>query len=163
MKRLGLTICAAALIAAPAFAAADKPADLDAAFKAAGMVKKNGQWTGCADDQYGVAEVAEDGYRDLNGDGIKDLVLTDSGSFCYGHTGQGFFIMTKAAAAGPWKVMYQSPGIPTFLPTKVKTPGGWPDVEIGGPGFCFPIHRWNGKDYVFNRNKEYEKGACGRQ
>ena len=163
MKRPALALCAAALLAVPALAATERPADLNAAFKAAGMVKKAGQWTGCPDDQYGRAEVAEDGYRDLNGDGIKDLILTDSGGFCYGQAEQGFFVMTKATAAGPWKVLYHSPGIPTCLSTRVKTPGGWPEVEIGGPGFCFPIHRWNGKDYVFNRNKEYEKGACARR
>lgn len=139
------------------------PADFNAAFQAAGMVRKNGSWTGCADDGYGRAEVQNGDYRDINQDGVNDLIITDSGTFCYGNTGQGFVILTRSAANAQWKVFYSSPGIPTFVKTTVKTPGGWPDVEIGGPGFCFPINRWNGKDYVFNRNKEYEKGACARR
>ena len=28
----------------------------------------------------------------------------------------------------------------------------FPDIEIGGPGFCFPIWRWNGEKYEFKRN-----------
>ena len=32
------------------------------------------------------------------------------------------------------------------MPTKNM---GFPDLLIGGPGFDFPIWRWNGKEYSF--------------
>ena len=53
---------------------------------------------------------------------------------------------------------YNSPGIPTFQATRGV--GGWPDIENGGPGFCFPIQRWNGTDYINVRWKAYQPGAC---
>lgn len=151
----------AAATAPPAPAPAALPADADAAFTAAGMVKKAGHWTGCPDDDNGVAQVEPGDYRDLNGDGSADMIINDYSGYCYGNTGQGFFVVTKVS--GKWTKLYNSPGIATFLPTKVKTPGGWPDVEVGGPGFCFPVLRWSGKDYVFLRNHEYDKGACKRE
>ncbi len=138
------------------------PVDFDQAFAAADMVRKNAHWTGCPDDDYGAAEIANGDYRDLNQDGVNDLIITDAGTACYGNTGQGFKIVVKGAS-GKWQQFYGSPGIPTFLKTTVKTPGGWPDMEVGGPGFCFPVYRWNGKDYAFLRNHEYDKGACKRQ
>jgi hypothetical protein len=53
--------------------------------------------------------------------------------------------------------MTGGPGIPEFL----KTTGvnGWPDVSVGGPGFCFPVERWNGKEYKLQRY-EYEGKQC---
>jgi len=134
------------------------PPDIGQAYQAAGMVMKNGHWTGCPDDDNGMAEVLPDDYRDLNGDGSADLVITDSGAFCYGITGQGFSLLSKAS--GKWQVIYASEGIPTFLPTGVKTPDGWPDVMVGGPGFCFPVLRWNGKTYVPNRRQADGGGSC---
>ena len=47
--------------------------------------------------------------------------------------------------------------MPEFLATKGV--GGWPDLSLGGPGFCFAVMRWNGRAYVFNRN-EYEGKRC---
>lgn len=46
---------------------------------------------------------------------------------------------------------------PPFWKTKGKD--GWPDIENAGPGFCFAVYRWNGKEYVFNR-REYQGKAC---
>lgn len=154
--------CAADVAGSNLPAALPTPADFDQAFLAANMVKRAGRWTGCADDENGFAQIENGDYRDINQDGVNDIVISDYGGFCYGNTGQGFVIVTKAAS-GKWQVMHASPGIATFVKTAVKTPGGWPDVEVGGPGFCFPINRWNGKDYVFNRNHEYDKGACKRR
>jgi len=37
-----------------------------------------------------------------------------------------------------------------------------PDMSVGGPGFCFPVLRWNGKAYVQNRY-QYEGKACRPQ
>jgi hypothetical protein len=97
--------------------------------------------------------------RDLNGDGKPEAIVTEGGTACYGNTGQGFHLLTQTGP-GAWKVVYSSPGIPEFLATKAN---GWPEVEVGGPGFCFPILRWDGKTYVFNRNHEYEPGACANR
>jgi hypothetical protein len=50
---------------------------------------------------------------------------------------------------------------PSAHPTQLKTKGkdGWPDISVGGPGFCFPVQRWNGKAYELNRF-EYEGKRC---
>jgi hypothetical protein len=53
--------------------------------------------------------------------------------------------------------MNQSQGMAEFL--KTKGAEGWPDISVGGPGFCFPVMRWNGKAYVVNRN-EYAGKRC---
>jgi hypothetical protein len=37
-------------------------------------------------------------------------------------------------------------GVATALATKHQ---GWPDIEVGGPGFGkFPVRQWNGRAYV---------------
>jgi hypothetical protein len=125
-----------------------------AIFKAAGLAQRGQDWVGC--DGNSTASIEKDGVRDLNGDGKPEAIVTESGTACYGNTGQGFYLLTQAAP-GSWTQLYSSPGIPEFLGTKAN---GWPELEVGGPGFCFPILRWDGKTYVFNRNHEYEPGAC---
>jgi hypothetical protein len=45
------------------------------------------------------------------------------------------------------------------FPLKTKGKDGWPDISVGGPGFCFPVQRWNGKAYELNRC-EYEGKRC---
>ena len=157
MKRVAVPVVCASLVALQVHAE-PLPADVSQAYQAAGMVMKNGQWTGCPDDDNGLATIAPEDYRDINGDDMVDLVITDNGTFCYGMTGQGFSLLSKAS--GEWQVVYTSEGIPTFLATKVKTPGGWPDVMIGGPGFCFPVMRWNGATYVLNRKQADSDGSC---
>lgn len=125
-----------------------------AIFRAAGFRQKGPDWIGC--DGASTASIEQDGVRDLNGDGVPEVIVTEGGTACYGMTGQGFHIMGKGSD-GRWKVLFSSAGIPEFQKSGAN---GWPDVEIGGPGFCFPILRWNGKTYVFHRNHEYERGAC---
>ncbi len=127
------------------------PQDEAAAFKAAGYKLKGKKWIGCAEGR--VSEV-----RDINGDGLPEVVITEGGTECHGMTGQGYSLVSKQSN-GNWKVVSGGTGIPTFLPGKGV--GGWPDLEIGGPGFCFPVHRWNGQNYTFHRN-EYEGKRCKR-
>lgn len=128
-----------------------------AIFRAAGFRQKGRDWVGCNGDS--TASIEKDGIRDLNGDGLLEAIVTEGGTACYGNTGQGFYLLSQGRD-GRWRRIYNSPGIPEFLKTRAN---GWPEVEIGGPGFCFPILRWNGKTYVFNRNHEYQRGACGRR
>ena len=131
-------------------------ADEAAAFKTAGFTRRGGKWrSDCEDpDSSGIIESV----ADLNGDGLPDVVITEGGSFCYGNTGQRFWLVSKLANGG-WRLMTSSPGIPEFL--KTKGVDGWPDVLVGGPGFCFPAERWNGKEYKLHR-WEYDGKVCKR-
>jgi hypothetical protein len=94
--------------------------------------------------------------RDINGDGLSDAVIIENGTECHGMTGQGFSLVSKQAG-GQWKLLWQGSGIPVFLPGKAA--GGWPDLQIGGPGFCFPVYRWSGQKYTRHRF-EYEGRRC---
>ena len=130
------------------------PADRIAVFKAAGAVQRGGKWLMCA-DQPNPGGATIDEVRDLNGDGRPEVVISEGGSFCYGAAEMGYALLSKQANGG-WKLIDGGSGIPNFLATKS---GGWPDMEIGGPGFCFPVQRWNGKGYAFHRN-QYEGKPC---
>ncbi|MBX3482118.1 hypothetical protein [Phenylobacterium sp.] len=138
--------------AAPSAPPAGNAADRTAALRAAGFTAVRGRYPACDTSQEVTIEM-----RDLNGDGRQDAVVTDYGTACFGMTGQGYVIVTKDAA-GAWKQLFGNQGIPTFLPTRGV--GGWPDIENGGPGFCFPVMRWNGRDYAIIRRKAYQPGAC---
>lgn len=125
-------------------------ADTDAIFKAAGFKKQKHGWEGNCD----IGEITT--YKDLNGDGQKDAVIQDNSSMCYGRTGAGYYVVSQQKN-GKWKQLFSNSGIPKFLQTKGKN--GWPDIENGGPGFCFAIYRWDGQAYKINRY-EYQGKAC---
>jgi hypothetical protein len=146
------------LIFLAAAAASLSPADQAAVFTAARFTRKGTIWrTDCDEDPSvaGYSPGAIEEVRDLNGDGQPEAVITEGGLFCYGNTGAGFMLVSKQAD-GRWVLLHKSPGIPTFLETKV---GGWPELEVGGPGFCFPVLRWNGKEYTPARF-QYEGKPC---
>lgn len=85
--------------------------------------------------------------------------MIEGGSYCYGAAGAGFVLLGQQADGG-WKRLGGETGIATFL--KTKGVGGWPDLEVGGPGFCAPVSRWDGKEYVFHHFNEYMKGFCAQ-
>jgi hypothetical protein len=135
------------------------PADEAAAFKAAGYTLKGKQWRNCDDPTPTYTPGAVEDVRDVNGDGRPEAVITEGGTFCYGNTGAGYSLVSKQAD-GSWKLITSGTGILTFQTTKGV--GGWPDIEIGGPGFCFPVERWNGRKYVLQRH-QYEGKPCRRK
>lgn len=144
-------------VAAPA---AQTPAARDAAiFGAAGFKQTRRGWESGCDDP-GAGAVYDAGkieqVKDLNGDGRPEAVVVEGGTYCYGNTSQAFWLMSQQAD-GAWKLIHTDTGIAEFLTTKGV--GGWPDISIGGPGFCFPVVRWNGKEYVSNRFA-YEGKSC---
>ena len=75
-------------------------------------------------------------------------MVTESSAYCYGHTGTGFTLLTRSSA-GAWTKLHESEGVANFLKTRSN---GWPELEVGGPGFCFPVLRWNGKAFVTHRH-----------
>lgn len=133
------------------------PADEAAAFKAAGFAKRGGVWRACGDPGTAGYEPGRiDSVADRNGDGLPEAVIAESSSFCFGNTGYGYWLVTRLAHGG-WKLVSEGTGIPEFLQTKGAD--GWPDISIGGPGFCFPVLRWNGREYKQQR-WEYQGKPC---
>ena len=123
-----------------------------AIFKAAGFVPTTGQYLMCDKQTPLGLEV-----RDINGDGRLDAIVIDGGLECYGSTEAGFVLLTHSAM-GKWTTLHSSPGIPHFLKTRAN---GWPELEVGGPGFCFPVLRWTGKTFA-NHRQQYEGKPCRR-
>jgi hypothetical protein len=144
----------AAMLAAAA-PATEQPAIFKAAgFKKAGAAWKSGNCDGAESESYSSGNIET--YSDLNSDGRPEAVVTEGGAICYGMTGTHFWLLSKQAN-GSWKLMTEETAMPEFL--KTKGASGWPDISLGGPGFCFPVVRWNGKAYINQRN-EYEGKAC---
>ena len=84
---------------------------------------------------------------DLNGDGRPEVFTSVHGVCLGGATGVSMELYIKGSD-GRWKPQFGFPGIYTVLKTKNK---GYPDIEIGGPGNCFPVWRWNGKEYYLHK------------
>ena len=139
-----------ALLAGLAAAAAPTSAERAAIFRAAGFTPTAGKYLMCDHRTPLGLEV-----RDINGDGQPEAIVLDGGLECYGSTEAGFVLLTRSAA-GKWTRLHNSPGIPNFLKTRVN---GWPELEVGGPGFCFPVLRWTGKTYA-NHRQHYKGKPC---
>jgi hypothetical protein len=139
-------------------AASAPPADEAAIFAVAGFKKAEGEWrSDCYQPDQGSYEPGKiESYSDLNGDGRPEALVTEGSGYCYGNTGTGFWVLTKGAD-GHWSKLYDSPGMAEFL--KTRGANRMPDISVGGPGFCFPVVRWNGKAYVQSR-LEYEGKPC---
>jgi hypothetical protein len=148
-----LAISAAPAVPRPELTSADRAA----AYRAAGFKRVGGQWRSCDAPEGSVYTPGEiEQVRDLNGDGRPDAIITEGSSFCYGSDEVGFAIVSKQADA-TWKRITVSPGIPTVL--KTRGTAGWPDIEVAGQGFCFPVQRWDGSEYRPVRF-QYEGKAC---
>lgn len=146
-----------AMLALALLAAANlSPAEQSAVFAAAGFRSRSGQWRSCEDPSASYAPGKIEVVRDLNGDGLPEAIVTEGSGFCYGNTGTAFWLVGKQPD-GRWKLLFNASGIPEFLGT--RGPGGWPDLSVGGPGFCFPVLRWNGRAYD-NHRLEYQGKPC---
>ncbi len=151
---ISLVLCQAALAGTNALS----PSDEAAAFKAAGFKQHGKQWKACKDASASYVPGAIEQVQDINGDGRPEAVITEGSTTCFGDTGVGYTLVSKQADGG-WEVMSRGVGI--LIVQKTKGKDGWPDLEIGGPGFCFPIERWNGSEYKVI-GKQYEGKPCKR-
>ena len=149
---IGISLPAASTMVLP------PAAEQAAMFRAAGFVARSGGWgtTDCAGQEGSYSPGHIDAFGDANQDGRPDAVISESSAMCYGMAGTKFWVLAKDAA-GKWQVMTAQIGMPEFL--DAKGAAGWPDLQVGGPGFCFPVLRWDGKSYRFNRH-QYEGKPC---
>lgn len=134
----------------------DSPSE-EEIFEAAGFAFSEGSWRKCGDPgtvSYEPGMIRDSG--DFNGDGSPDAVVIETGTYCFGMTGSRYTLVSRSPD-GNWRIMDERIGIPRFLESRGEQ--GWPDIEVGGPGFCFPVLRWDGKSYLVDRN-EYEGRAC---
>lgn len=114
-------------------------------FRAAGMQQiGGGKWTGCAEDESGMSDAEIVMVQDINGDGRPEALVRDNGTFCNGMAGVRSVVMSQSQA-GAWSVLYENQGFANFLVSRGRD--GFPDIEAGLPGFCFPYFRWNGREY----------------
>ncbi len=157
--RVGVvSVLVLALVATPANSQTQlSSADRAAAYRAAGFKLVGKQWRSCdapSGSVYQPGSIEES--RDLNGDGRPDAIITEGSTFCYGGDEVGFSIVSKQANA-TWRLITSGTGVATVL--KTRGAAGWPDIEVGGQGFCFPVQRWNGKEYRTVRY-QYEGRVC---
>lgn len=94
---------------------------------------------------------------DLNGDGV-DEVFVDGGNTCTsGHAGSSVVLFIKDAEGRYAPHL----GFPAFGWDVLETSNlGFPDLALGGPGFCRPVWRWDGATYQHERNEPTEPGGC---
>ena len=145
------------LVSCSAAAADLSQNDTEAAFQSAGFKNHGSYWKSECEDPTpayspGNIEVLED----LNDDGLPEVLITEGSSYCYGNTGITSSLVSKQND-GSWKLIFSAVGILSFINSNQAS--GWPEIEVGGPGFCFPVYRWNGNKFTFNRY-EYEMKRC---
>jgi hypothetical protein len=145
-------------LAGAAGAASPTPTADRAIYRAAGFTWSKGAWrSDCGDPgESSYQGGAIERLGDLNGDGLPDALVTEGGTYCYGNTGTAFWLLA-GQPGGKWKLMLRSVGMAGVL--KTRGVARWPDISIGGPGFCFPVMRWNGMAYRHHRF-EYDGKRC---
>jgi hypothetical protein len=136
---------ASLLLAATVMAAPEKT-ETDAIFRAAGAMQHGDHWMWSHGDPK--AKLRIDLYRDLNGDGLIDVVVVEDASRSFALVAQG--------PKGKWRKLYAGKGAAEVLDARK---GSWPDIRIAGSGKCHPVMRWSGKAYVQHRT-EYLGKPC---
>jgi hypothetical protein len=147
VKAAALSLSIVVLFACSAFAAEPVAADKAAIFKAAGFKAKASKYVRCEDDSPSAMPGSIE-LQDLNGDGKAEAWVKESSTFCYGMTAEAFVLLGKDGK-GNWTKLLDQVGM---ADVKRSKHGGWPDIEVGGPGMGpFPVYRWNGTKYVVGR------------
>lgn len=96
-------------------------------------------------------------FRDMNADGKQEALVIFGNTCTSGHTGSSAVLFIRDAA-GNLKANLGFPAASADpLPEKNQ---GYPDLLIGGPGFCFGVWRWNGATYDHLRNDPQMPGGC---
>lgn len=99
-------------------------------------------------------------FSDWNHDSTPEVLVISGNTCTSGMAGSSAVLFIKDSAG-----TYQpNLGFPAASADPQSTLNlGYPDLLIGGPGFCFPIWRWNGTEYEYLRNEPQMAGGCDNQ
>ncbi|HKY60058.1 MAG TPA: hypothetical protein VJP59_03515 [Gemmatimonadota bacterium] len=94
---------------------------------------------------------------DLNGDGVSEVFVLAGNTCTSGMAGSSIVLFIKDAEGRYGSHL----GFPAGGWTKLETSNaGFPDLAIGGPGFCEAVWRWDGTTYQHDHDRETEPGGC---
>jgi len=97
-------------------------------------------------------------FEDLNGDGDGEVIVDHGNACTSGGAGSSVTVFIRDGS-GRFRPNLGVPGLVAgVLPTSYL---GYADLLIGGPGFCFPVWRWDGEAYAYLRNEPQAPGGCG--
>lgn len=85
---------------------------------------------------------------DLNNDKKEDLFIITFSMFLYGNTGQGFTLLMKDEN-NQFESVLSLPGIPELI---YDGTNAMPAIQVGGPGFDFPVYVWKHSHYVLDKS-----------
>jgi len=96
-------------------------------------------------------------FRDMNADGRQEVLAIFGNSCTSGMAGSSALLLVRDADGK----LQPNLGFPAASADPLPESNlGYPDLLIGGPGFCFPVWRWNGKEYIGLRNDPQMPGGC---
>lgn len=141
LTTVGVVFGASGAFAIGASSSSISAADTRIIYKAVGLTERAGKlFNVCDEIVQPELEVV-----DLNSDGQPEVFVTVPGSCQGGLAGAELSLLIKNSK-GHWKLNLGFPaGGYKVLTTRNM---GFPDIEIGGPGFCFPVWHWNGSQYA---------------
>jgi hypothetical protein len=96
---------------------------------------------------------------DLNGDGIDEVFVIWGNTCTSGHTGQSITLLIKDRK-GRFVKNIDVPG--NNYDRLSQRNKGFPDLLIGGPGFCYDVWQWSGIKYEYKCSREDAPGACAQ-
>ena len=96
-------------------------------------------------------------FRDMNSDGRQEVLVIFGNSCTSGMAGSSVLLLIRDAGGKLQPNLGFSAASADPLP---ESSLGYPDLLIGGPGFCFPVWRWDGTAYNYLRNDPQMPGGC---
>ena len=147
-RELPLAMCFMVLLAAtPAFALTQ--AEIDAAIATLNTPEARL----CPESNGSKLELPYE-IKDINGDAVDEIIVehyASGAAGCFGHAGSDISLLISDGKGG-WTDAFGFPG--SDLAFHPRTDSAWPDIEILGPGFCFPVWRYHEGSYGIWRTCE---------
>ncbi|MBE7510044.1 MAG: hypothetical protein HS118_07630 [Bacteroidia bacterium] len=85
---------------------------------------------------------------DMNNDKKEEIFIITFSMFLYGNTGQGFTLLMKDGN-NQYESVLSLPGIPELI---YDGNSELPAIQVGGPGFDFPVYVWKNSHYVLDKS-----------